>query len=55
MALSVTINGDDTVVRVSVVDRQVALQFNDDDEAYYLTKDEADTLAKLIQTLIYKE
>lgn len=55
MAFSLVLNGEDTQVIVGTDENSVTLQFGDSDEAYYLTKAEAEMLSCLLRNIIFKD
>jgi hypothetical protein len=55
MPLSLVLNGEETQVVVALIDGYVTLQFHDSEEAYSLTKAEAEMLSSLLRNIIFKE
>ena len=55
MAFSLVLNGDEVQVVVGTDGDSVTLQFHDSEEAYHLTKAEAEMLSCLLRNIIFKD
>lgn len=55
MSFSLVLNAENTQVVVGTEGDNVTLQFHDSDEAYYLTKAEAEMLSCLLRNIIFKD